>query len=74
MMKGIADQPPQVDFGIINSDYSITLNSFPKPVPKDEYSVCRHLLYDPKVPLTTTYEDGEHGHPDASPPGIHHVT
>ena len=76
MMKGIAEQPPQVDFGIINSDYSITLNSFPKPVPKDEYSVCRHLLYDPEVPLTTTYsnddrEDGEHDHPDASPPGGH---
>lgn len=71
MMRGIADKPPQLDFGIINSDYSLTTNSFPCPIPKEKYSVCRQLLYDPKVPLTETYVDGEHGHPDASPPGLH---
>ena len=71
MMRGIADKPPQLDFGIINSDYSLTTNSFPCTIPKEEYSVCRQLLYDPSVPLTETYVDGEHGHPDASPPGLH---
>ncbi len=71
MMRGIADKPPQLDFGIINSDYSLTTNSFPRPIPKEEYSVCRQLLYDPSVPLTETYVDGRHGHPDASPPGLH---
>lgn len=72
MMKSIADKPPQLDFGIINSDYSLTTNSFPCPIPQNEYSVCRSLLYDPSVPLTKTYTDGEHGHPDASPPGTHY--
>lgn len=71
MMRGIADKPPQLDFGIINGDYSLMTNSFPRPIPKEEYSVCRTLLYDPEVPLTKTYVDGKHGHPDASPPGLH---
>lgn len=73
MMSGVAQAAaaPQIDIGKINSDYSLTTNSFPRPIPKTEYSVCRSLLYNPSVPLTETYVDGEHGHPDASPPGIH---
>lgn len=71
MMKGIAEKPPQLDFGIINSDYSLTTNSFPRPIPKDQYSVCRSLLYDPSVPLTKTYTDGTHSHPGAGEPGLH---
>ena len=64
MMKGIAGEAskPQIDIGIIHSDYSLTTNSFPKPIPKDAYSVCRQLLYDPSVPLTETYVDGNHDH------------
>ena len=69
MMKSTSAPPLVLDFGIVNSDY---LNRFPLPVTKDEYSVCRSLLYDPSVPLTKTYTDGEHGHPDASPPGTHY--
>lgn len=71
MMKGISDKPPVLDFGIINADYSLTTNSFPKPIPKENYSVCRQLLYDPKVPLTETYVDGTHSHPGAGEPGLH---
>ena len=71
MMKLISDKPTQIDFGIINSDYSLTINSFPRPIPKEDYSVCRSLLYDPSVPLTETYVDGSHSHPEASPPGLH---
>ena len=71
MIRGVSEQPPAGDIGIINSDYSLTTNRFPRPIPKDEYSVCRSLLYDPSVPLTKTYTDGSHGHPDASPPGTH---
>ena len=66
-----AKPPVVLDFGIINSDYSLTTNLFPKPIPQSDYSVCRSLLYNPKVPLTETYFDGKHGHPDASPPGLH---
>lgn len=71
MIKGISDKPPVLDFGIINSDFSITCNTFPCAIPKSDYNVCRHLLYDPGEELTETYVDGEHGHPDAEPPGTH---
>lgn len=71
MIKGIANQPPVIQFGIINSDYSLSINGYKCPIPKSEYSVCRSLLYNPAVPLTETYVDGSHGHPDASPPGTH---
>ena len=74
MMKSIADKPPVLDFGKINSDYSLTLNSFPKPVPKSDYSVCRQLLYKPDdedVPLTLTYTDGDHDHYGAVPRESH---
>lgn len=52
MIKGISDKPPQLDFGKINDDYSLTTNSFRQPIPKEEYSVCRQLLYNPDVPLS----------------------
>lgn len=62
MIHSIADRPPVLDFGKINADYSLTTNTFPKPIPKNEYSVCRQLLYDPNEPLTETYVDGNHDH------------
>ncbi len=71
MIQKISDKPPVLDFGIINSDLSLTINSFPRPIPLNDYSICRQLLYDPGVPLTETYVDGSHSHPDASPPGTH---
>lgn len=67
MMNQIADKPPTMDIGIINSDYSLTTNSFPCPIPKTQYSVCRSLLYNPKVPLTETYQDGAHVHSCGGP-------
>ena len=71
MIQAQTDKPPVLDFGIINADYSLTTNSFRQPIPKDEYSVCRSVTYNPKIPLTETYNDGEHDHPEASPPGTH---
>lgn len=73
MMKEVSDQPLVLDFGIINADYSLQTNTFPVPIPKHEYSVCRCITYDPSVPLTKTYCDGAHSHPDDSPPGSDHV-
>ena len=71
MIKGISEQPPQLDTGKINSDYSLTTRTFPRPIPKNEYSVCRHLLYDPSVPLTQTYVDGSHDHYGQVPAETH---
>jgi len=71
MMTQTADKPLVLDFGIINGDYSLTTNTFPKPIPKNEYSVCRCITYDPGVPLTETYCDGAHSQPDAGYGGAH---
>lgn len=71
MIRQGSEHPPVLDFGIINGDYSLTTNSFPKPIPKDEYSVCRCITYDPGVPLTETYMDGAHSQPDAGYGGAH---
>ena len=71
MSKKVSDKPLSLDFGLINGDLSLTTNTFPKPIPKGEYSICRSVAYDPSVPLTQTYTDGEHDHPGAGPPGVH---
>ena len=65
------DKPLVLDFGIILGDYSLKTNTFPIPIPKSDYSVCRAITYDPGVPLTQTYCDGAHGHPDAGFAGSH---
>ena len=72
MMKSTSAPPLVLDFGIVNSDYSLSLNRFPLPVPKDEYSVCRSLLYDLSVPLTETYVDGSHDHYGSVPAETHY--
>lgn len=71
MMCAANDKPLVLDFGIINGDYSLSTNTFPLPIPKSDYSVCRAVTYDPGVPLTQTYCDGAHGHPDAGYGGSH---
>lgn len=71
MMRSIDDHPLVLDFGIINGDYSLTTNTFPKPIPKGDYSVCRTVTYDPSVPLTQSYNDGAHSQPDAGYGGAH---
>ena len=71
MIKSISDKPPVLSFGVINSDFSLSINGYSCPIPITDYSVCRSCLYNPEIKLTETYTDGEHGHPDASPPGTH---
>lgn len=44
------------DFGVIKKDYSLVANTFPLPIPKKDYSVCRLLSN-----LTTTASGGTHG-------------
>lgn len=71
MIDKKGDKPLVLDFGIILGDYSLKTNMFPIPIPKSDYSVCRAITYDPGVPLTQTYCDGAHGHPDAGFAGSH---
>lgn len=59
------------DYGVILDDYSLKTNTFGPPIPYGDYQICRSVTYDPSVPLTVTYTDGEHSQPDAGYGGAH---
>lgn len=42
-MKRENESPLVLDFGEIQSNYSLVTNTFPIPVPKGDYSVCRSI-------------------------------
>lgn len=42
-MKRENESPLVLDFGEIQANHSLVTNTFPVPVPKGEYSVCRHV-------------------------------
>lgn len=57
-MKKENESPLILDFGEIQANYSLVTNTFPVPVPKGDYSVCRHV-----GSLKITVSDGGHeGH------------
>lgn len=35
--------PLVMDFGSVNHDYSLKTNTFPVHIPKNDYTVCRHI-------------------------------
>lgn len=37
------ESPLVLDFGEIQSNYSLVTNTFPVPIPKGEYTICRQL-------------------------------
>lgn len=52
-----------LDFAVINSDYSLLTNTFPIPVPKSDYTVCRGLTFGAAgAVLGTTKESEGHSH------------
>ena len=75
-MKLVSQSPMTLDFGVINDDLSLTTNSFPVPIPVENYMVAGHLTYGPTGSLffhthkdygehehgTTTTTDGHHSH------------
>ena len=65
MVKNGRDTSLVLDFGVINGDYSLTTNTFPKPIPKKDYMVCKRLKH------WTTATDGSHSHPYVSSGGSH---
>ena len=53
--------PAIIEFGTIKSNLSLQTDSYPVPIPKGQYHVCRSLVH--KDPLTVTKDgDGNHGH------------
>lgn len=72
--KQVNEKPLALDFGVIQSDYSLKTNTFAKPVPKGEYSVCRQLtLGSTGALLTETHVSltGTHQHPGCGIGGGH---
>ena len=43
-----------LDFGEIQTDYSLLTNTYPIPIPKTDYLVCRCVSYNPAQALTST--------------------
>lgn len=42
-MKKESESPMVLDFGDIQKNYSLITDTFPVPIPKGDYSVCRHV-------------------------------
>ena len=56
-MKKENTSPLVLDFGEIQENVSLLTNTFPVPIPKGDYSVCRQLtLGNTGAQLTTTAE------------------
>jgi len=58
-----------LDFGVIQADYSLLTNTYPIPIPKTDYLVCRNITHNPDAPLTQT-KSGQGQHPHG-PSGTH---
>lgn len=46
-----------LDFGVIQADYSLLTNTYPKPIPKADYMVCRQLTIGPTNYILTKTQD-----------------
>jgi hypothetical protein len=68
-MQEVNKSPLLLDFGVIQDDYSLLTNTFPIPIPKTDYLVCRDVTHDPGKPLTLT-KTGQGQHPHG-PSGSH---
>ena len=71
-MRATNMSPLVLDFGVIQADYSLLTNTYPIPIPKADYMVCREVTKNPGKPLTQTANDqGQHPH---GPSGGHSQT
>ena len=55
-MSKQSESPLVLDYGSIEADYSLKTNTFPLPIPKSDYTVCRHV-----GGLSLETSGGEHG-------------
>jgi hypothetical protein len=75
-MKEVGASPLLLDFGVIQDDYSLLTNSYPMPIPKADYMVCRQLTHgEAGSLLTVSATDGSHDvYSDPYPePGYSHI-
>lgn len=58
-MRDTNASPLVLDFGVIQGDYSLLTNTYPIPIPKTDYLVCRQLtLGETGSKLTISATDG----------------
>lgn len=73
-VAGKAERDLVLDFGSIQKDMSLLTNTFPLPIPRKEYHVCRHvggLKYDISGGVHGGHTSGSGGHEHtAKPPQI----
>lgn len=67
-MQQTAAKPPALDFGQIQSDYSLTTNIYPVTIPASDYLVCRCAAHKEAILTTTQTGQGQHPH---GPSGAH---
>lgn len=62
--QDVTDTPSPFDFGEIQEDFSLLLNTFPVPIPVTDYLVCRHLALGKSgsTMSQTIAGQGTHGH------------
>lgn len=72
-MSQTGNRSPILDFGEIQSDYSLVTNQFPIAIPKTDYTVCRKLLGEKQSSITI--QGGMHkGHSEGDGGHTHTVT
>lgn len=78
-MENMKESSLVLDFGEIQANGSLITNTFPVPIPKGQYSVCRHVGglsftiskggHSGHEEQTTTHNTGSHTH-TVEPPAI----
>ena len=67
-MTELDDKPPFFDFGTIQEDMSLLTDSFPRPIPPQDYVVCRSVALGAADGVLTATQaigknrSGAHGH------------
>ncbi len=62
-IKDETKTPPMLDFGEIQGNGSLLTNTFPVPIPRGDYTVCRQLTLGKEGScMTVTDMDGLHEH------------
>ena len=59
MIEKGKDTSQILDFGVIQPDKSLLTNTYPVPIPKSDYIVCRHLKA--RTATTSSKSIGDHG-------------
>lgn len=69
-MRQISEKPNVLDFGNILEDFSLKTNSFPVPIPKGDYFICRMAALPDQEDWVVTNIADNHSHQVALPESL----